>query len=238
MIYRVLLLVGVVAALVGLFFVYSNYESPGSDAVWAVRAEGPRVIGGYGDNFCYDGQGVRPLAGSLTLSIGADGTGLIDCSVSTTDASGPLHLSSTDELAGTIRITSKIDSSSKLEELVEINGDIEGGDSGLPQTQATLTGKSTFDLYVDGVMRYEALRGGWSLADAVRQSDGSIRQSGLLYSPLLRDKSGFSDPGRLEFTLLLHSDAPDPNNNPAYSIVLHLVFSDVTIEKQPQTPSQ
>ncbi|MEA3238250.1 MAG: hypothetical protein U9Q94_00475 [Candidatus Bipolaricaulota bacterium] len=233
--YRILILIGVVAALVGFFFMYSSYQWPGSDAVWAIRAEAPRVIGGYSDNFCYDGQGVRSLAGSLTLSIASDGTGSIDASVSTTDSSGPLHLASSDELAGTIRIKSRIDDSSELEEELDINGDIQSGDSGFPQTHATLTGKSTFDLYVDGELRYEALRGEWSVADAVRQSDGSIRQSGLLYSPLLRDKSGFSDPGRLEFTLLLHSDEPDPNNDPQYSIVLHLVFSDVTIEKQPST---
>jgi len=236
--YRILILIGVVAALVGIFFVYSSYQWPGSNAVWAIRVEAPRVIGGYGDNFCYDGQGVRPLAGSLTLSIASDGTGSIDASVSTIDASHQLHLASSGELTGTIRIRSRIDDSSEVEEQVDINGDIEGGDSGLPQTHATLTGKSTFDLYVDGELRYEALRGDWSMADALRQSDGSIRQSGLLYSPLLRDKSGFSDPGRLEFTLLLRSDVPDPNNDPQYSIVLHLIFSDVTIEKQQPTANQ
>ena len=236
--YRILILIGVVTALVGFFFVYPRYQWLGSDAVWAIRAEAPRVIGGYGDNFCYDGQGVLPLAGSLTLSIAADGTGSIDASVSVSDTSGSLHLASSDELTGTVRIRSRIDDSSEVEEQVDINGDIEGSDSGLPQTHATLSGKSTFDLYVDGELRYEALRGTWSLADALRQSDGSIRQSGLLYSPLLRDKSGFSDPGRLEFTLLLHSDVPDPNNDPQYSIVLHLVFPDVTIEKQPPTVSQ
>lgn len=233
--YRILILIGVVAALVGFFFMYSSYQWLGSDAVWAIRAEAPRVIGGYGDNFCYDGQGVRSLVGFLTLSIAADGTGSIDASVSTTDGSGPLHPASSDELTGTIRIRSQIDDSSEVEEQLDINGDIQGGDSGLPQTHATLTGKSTFDLYVDGELLYKNLLGEWSVADPVRQSDGSIRQSGLLYSPLLRDKSGFSDPRRLEFTLLLRFDVPDPNNDPPYSIVLHLVFSDVTIEKQPST---
>ena len=113
-----------------------------------------------------------------------------------------------------------------------INGDIAGGDPNLPQTHALLAGKGAFDVYVDGKLTYENLQGEWSLADAVRQSDGSIRQSGLVYSPLLRDKAGFSDPERTEFTLLLHSGESDENNKPPYSVVLHIVFSDVTIEKQ------
>ena len=237
--YRILILVGVVAALVSFFFMHSSLLVPGSDVVWAVRAEAPEVIGGYGDNLCYDGKCVRSLDGSLLLSIAANGRGSIDLSVSTTDAGGPLHPSSTDELAGTIRIVSRFDDSTQVNERVEINGDIAGGDPSLPQTHALLAGgKTTFDLYVNGVMLYEALHGEWSVANAVRRSDGTIRQSGLLYSPLLRDKSGFSDPKRTEFTLLLHDDAPDAENKPAYSIVLHLIFSDVTIEKQPPAAGQ
>jgi len=236
--YRVLILVGVVAALVGLLFMLPNNSTTESNLGWTVHAEAPELIGGYGDNFSYDGKGVQTLSGTLNLVIAKDGMGSLDAFVSTTDVAGPLHPSSTDELAGTIRITSRIDSSSQVRTQVEINGDISGGDPNLPQTHALLSGKGAFDIYVDGNMLYENLHGEWSLADAVRQSDGSIRQSGLLYSPLLRDKSGFSNPKRTEFTLLLHSDESDAKNKPPYSIVLHLVFSDVTIEKQPPSVGQ
>lgn len=235
MIYRILLLVGVVAALVGLFFLYPDHLSPGSDVAWSVQAGAPAIIGGYGDNFCYDGAGVQTLSGSLSMMINTDGTGSIEATISTGDSGSPLHPTSSDALSGTMRIVSRVDSSSQVREDLAINGDIPGGDPSLPQTHALLAGKSGFDVYVDGKLRYKDLRGEWSLADAVRQGDGSIRQGGLLYSPLLRDKTGFSDPSRMEFTLLLHSDAPDLKNNPPYSVVLHLVFSDVTIERQPST---
>ena len=232
--YRILILIGVVAAMVGLSFMLPN--KPPTPLVISsalvVRAEAPEVIGGYGDNFSYDGKGVQTLSGTLSLTISRDGTGSIDASVSTTKTSGPLHPTSTDELAGTIRITSRVDATSKLQENATINRDTAGGDLNFPQTHALLAGKSAFDVYVNGKLLYHNLLGEWSLADAVRQGDGSIRQSGLIYSPLLRDKSGFSDPKCVEFTLLLHSAAPDENNKPPYSLVLHLVFSNVTIDKQ------
>ncbi len=233
--YKILILIGVVAALVGLFFMLpSKQPTPlviSSD--WAVHATSPEVIGGYGDNLCYDGKGVQTLSGTLNLTISKDGTGSIDASISTRKTAGSLHPASSGELTGTIRIVSRIDPSSEVREDVDINGDITGGDPNLPQTHALLAGKSTFDVYNNGGLVYRNLHGEWSVANAVRQSDGSIRQSGLLYSPLLRDKAGFSDLKRTEFTLLLHSDVPDGSNKPPYSIALHLVFSDVTIEKQP-----
>jgi len=237
--YRILILIGVVAAMVGLFFMLpSKPPTSATSSGWAVRANSPEVIGGYGDNLCYAGKGVQTLSGTLSFTLSRDGTGSLDASVSTTESSGPLHPTSSSDVSGTVRITSRIDTTSKLQEDVTINGDISGGDPNFPQTHALLTGKGAFDVYVDGELLYEGLQGEWSLADAVRRSDGSIRQSGLVYSPLLRDKSGFSDPKRTEFTLLLHSDVPDLNNKPPYSVVLHLVFSEVTIEKQPSVTGE
>jgi len=67
--------------------------------------------------------------------------------------------------------------------------------------------------------------GVWSLADALRKDDGSIRQQGLTFSPLLRDKTGFSDPSRLEFTLLLYDDT----RGGISPVLLHLVFRTVHI---------
>ena len=145
--YRILILIGVLAALVGLFFIL---PSPASDSGWAIRADAPEVIGGYGDNFCYDGKGVQTLSGTLSLVILKDGTGSIAASVSTTDGSGPLHPASSDELTGTFRILSRIDAASKVRQNIELNGDIAGGDPNLPQTHALLAGKSAFDIYVDG----------------------------------------------------------------------------------------
>lgn len=34
-----------------------------AEGTWTIRATGARIIGGYGHNFAYDGQNVRPLRG-------------------------------------------------------------------------------------------------------------------------------------------------------------------------------
>ena len=87
MIYRILILIGVVAALVGVFFMLPSKppNPPAISSDWAVHATSPEVIGGYGDNLCYDGKGVQTLSGTLSLMISRDGTGSIDASVSTRD---------------------------------------------------------------------------------------------------------------------------------------------------------
>lgn len=230
----ILLVIGVAAAAIGFFLFLGN----GGEALWLIHAQAAHVIGGYGDNLCYDGRNVRPIDGNLVLRLESDGTGTLDLSATTTSTSGPLRISATDEISGTIEISARLDDKSKIEQAIKIHGDTKNGNSSLPQTFAIIAGASEFDIHVNGILRYSGLHGEWSVADAVRRDDGSIRQSGLVYSPLLRDKTGFSDPARKEFTLLLHSDTADANNKPAYGIVLQLVFSDVTVDKQPSSAAQ
>ncbi len=235
MTYRILILIGIVAAFVGLAVLLPQPPEPlpNADPSWFVRAEIPLAIGGYGDNFCYDGEGVQELTGSMWLSVGPDKSASIYASVSTTKASNPIQTSATDKLAGNIEIVARAGDFIDILQDLRINSELDEGDAKLPPTHAILTGQAIFDLYLDGELFYEDLIGQWSVANALRRADGSIRQSGLVYSPLLRDKTGFSDPKRTEVTLLLHSDELDNKNQPPYSVALHLVFFDVTIEKQP-----
>lgn len=230
MIEKILLAIGVIA-LVGWFLLGTGEdESP----TWAVHADQPLIIGGYGDNYAYTGDGVRHLKGSLDLHLKLPhGGGRLVVSLETTGESGPLRVSVSEELSGDIRLVSRIDRSDRVEELISIYGDTETGGAELPRTLAILAGWSRFDLYVNDSIRYSNLSGEWAVAQALRRDDGAIRQSGLVYSPLLRNKTGFSDPEKIEFTMVLHSGVPDPENDPPYALALHLVFTQVTIEKGP-----
>lgn len=105
------------------------------------------------------------------------------------------------------------------------HGDSGIGESRLPETHTEYGGSGKIEIWVDGEQKLGKWQGTWSIGDALRQSDGSIRDQGLVFSPLLRDRSGFSDPERREFTLLIY-DAPKSD-----TVILHLVFPDVrTIE--------
>lgn len=230
MIERILLVVCVVA-LIGWFL----WGTGGDESTaWVVHAEEPLIIGGYGDNYAYAGQGVRPLEGRLDLHLDSThAKGTITVSLQTTEESGSLRVSSSEALSGELRLVSHIDPLDRVEEGIPLYGDTGKGGPELPRTFAVLAGWSRFDLYMNDELRYSGLHGAWAISQALRRSDGAIRQSGLVYSPLLRNKTGFSDPRKSEFLLILHSDAPTPENDPPYEIALHLVFKQVVIEKSP-----
>ena len=230
MIEKILLTIGVIALIGWLLLGIGEAEDP----TWAIHADQPLVIGGYGDNYAYTGDGVRLLQGSLDLHINLpQGDGTLMVSLETTEESDSLRISSSEELSGAIRLVSRIDRSNRVEEGIPIYGDTGNGGPELPRTLAILAGWSKFDLYVNDRIRYSNLSGEWAVAQALRRDDGAIRQSGLVYSPLLRNKTGFSDPENIEFTLILHSGVPDPENDPPYALALHLVFTQVTIEAGP-----
>jgi len=230
MIEKILLAIGVIA-LVG-WFLLGTGEDEGP--TWVVHADHPVIIGGYGDNYAYTGDGVRSLKGSLDLRLDIpQSEGTLMVSLETTEESGSLQISSSEELSGAFRLVSRIDRSDRVEEGIPIYGDTGNDGPELPRTLAILAGWSRFDLYVNDKIRYSNLSGEWAAALALRRDDGAIRQSGLVYSPLLRNKTGFSDPEKIEFTLILHSEVPDPENDPPYTLALHLVFTQVTIENEP-----
>jgi len=225
-----LVLVGLATLLGWLWWNTGNESGP----TWIIHADAPMVIGGYGDNFAYSGENVLPIEGSLDLRLNTvRRAGRITVSLQTIDASGPLRVSAERSLDGEIALVSRIDRFSTVRDEVFIHGDTGIGGPELPRTYTTVAGWSSFDVSENGALVYEDLSGEWALIQALRRSDGAIRQSGLLYSPLLRDKRGFADVEQNEFLLLLHSDAEDPENLPPYGVALHVVFTNVTIEIGP-----
>ena len=63
-----------------------------ANGVWKIRATGARIIGGYGDNFAYNGENVRALNGSATMTVDLEkGTARLEIDVETTQASGPIR---------------------------------------------------------------------------------------------------------------------------------------------------
>jgi len=231
---RVLLLLVGLAALFCWLWVDTGSEG---EATWLIRAEVPMIIGGYGDNFSYSGDNVRPVEGTLKLRLdAARQIGKITASFKTGEVSGPLRVSADRSLDGEITLVAPIDRSSTVRDGGFIHGDTGTGGAGLPRTYATVVGWSRFDVFVNGVRVYEDLPGEWALIQALRQGDGAIRQSGLIYSPLLRDKGGFADVERNEFLLLFQPDTEDSENRPTDDVALHVVFTEVTIEIGPVQP--
>ncbi len=199
---------------------------------WQISAESPRVVGDSIDPFVYAGGDlVRPVAGSATVRLaGTDTDGTVYLSIESLEPAPPLSLRDGSIVGRSWDLVSRVDGSAEAWTETPFHGDSGIGDAQLPETTVLIAGQSGFDLIVDGNRRLNDLTGIWSIAHALRQDDGSIRQQGLVFSPLLRDKTGFSDPERLELTLLLYEDGPGSN------VLMHLVFSDVVIERSPRVP--
>jgi len=199
---------------------------------WQIAGESPRVVGDSVDPFVYaGGELVRPVVGTAAVRLTATGTGgTVRLSIESPEPSPPLFMRDGSVVGRSWELSSRVDRSADVWFETCINGDTGLGERRLPETAALLAGESQFDLTVDGNRRLTGLSGFWSVADALRHDDGSIRQQGLVFSPLLRDKTGFSDPDRIELTLLLYED--DPGSN----VLIQLVFSDVVIEQSPPSP--
>jgi len=199
---------------------------------WQISAESPRVVGDSIDSFVYAGGDlVRPVAGSATVRLPETNTyGTVRLSIESSEPGPPLSLRDRSIVGRSWDLVSSVNGSAKLWTETPFHGDSGIGDTRLPETTVLIAGQSGFDLTVGGNRRLNDLTGIWAIAHALRQDDGSIRQQGLIFSPLLRDKTGFSDPERLELTLLLYEDEPGGN------VLMHLVFFDVVIERSPRVP--
>ena len=65
-----ILLVFVVGLAVLFGWLLLNTGSEGEPS-WFIHANSPKVIGGYGDNFAYSGDNLRPVEGVLELRLNA-----------------------------------------------------------------------------------------------------------------------------------------------------------------------
>ncbi|HHK67280.1 MAG TPA: hypothetical protein ENJ47_02605 [Candidatus Acetothermia bacterium] len=215
---RTIALILAIAAIGIGAFLYASYEVKSPTDTWQVKLADPIVIGNDDDRFAYAGGPlVREVSGSGRLSFSPEKrTGSIR--IDFTDPEGDGEWTGRNDLRSRLNGTTKIDSN------VEIDGETGLGEVRLPQSHAYLAGMSDFTVY-SGLWPVGRVRGFWSLAYAIRKEDGSIRNQGLVYSPLLRDKTVFSDPTRLEFTLILYEDD---------EVLLDLVFRKVTIVRSPE----
>jgi hypothetical protein len=226
---RVVLFVMLAAlAVVGGWLVYTtSIGSPGipgvssGSVVWDVSASNPMLIGSEADRFAYaGGAAVQTASGTARVLLTASGTGSIEI---TLHARAGAFVPVAAPEAQDLRLTAKLDGTPWQD--VDVNGNTGNGDARLPTTHATLGGTAQFDTGGGGA----PLPGIWILADAVRRADGSIRQNGLVFSPLLRDKKGFSDPSRTEWTVLLYGQTSDTE----IPVLLQIVFRDVAFARTP-----
>jgi len=205
---------------------------------WEFNADNALIVGGYGNNFAYDGTNVRHIPGSATVKLTtATGEGVIEASVTTDDESGPIVMADGMPLSGNIKLVMKLgQGGTRFQEFKDLHGDTGNEAPVMPKLFNYWAGWGPTDVYVDGKLVYENLGGHVMYSEKARRANGTIsRDDGTIYSPMLEDKTGFTDPNATEFHFVAHTMEPDPNNFPPHSMWIHLVFQDVKLQKAPKS---
>lgn len=176
--------------------------------------DAPWSVGVSDDSFSYDGRHVRRIEGKAAIHLGSTPQES-RLTVWLPVSPGGRLLADTVDVELELRFS--LDAAEMLLSDRVIHSGTGQGDRRLPETFARHAGAGPVELWIDG--EYDrTVDGFWALADAVRRADGSIRNQGLVFSPLLRDRTVFSDPERLEITVLLYEARGSE------VVVLHLVF--------------
>jgi len=230
----VLILLGVAAAAaVGWLIVRPvviDGEILTSGSTWEINLSAPLLIGDLEDPFAYaGGDSVRERPGTGTIDLGRDGSGSLRLTLELDGTE--LILSEGVDVGGELEIRASL----RTEETDASGGAVHGssgrGDTRLPETNALLFGTAQLLISIDGETRGAPFEGLWSVADALRRKDGSIGNQGLVFSPLLRDDTVFSDPSRLELTLLVYGRDQEQTDS---SVVLHTVYRTVDVIRSPE----
>lgn len=213
------------------------------DGVWHIRATGARIIGGYGDNFAYNGQNVRPLEGHAEAKIDpASGEGKVTVKLRTTDDSGPIHFSEDTKWDGEIEIvqqlnTQKMDQA-RIATDVFLHGDTGNEAPVMPRIYNYFATWGPSKISVNGDEAVPMIGSHTMFSEQARGEDGKIQRGETVYHPAkVQDKTGFTDADEVEFHYVAHTTEPDQDNFPPHTAWIHLHFSDVEIVSQPEGAS-
>ncbi len=225
----------------GVPYVYASHtpESKGvidftgsHDSLWILKASNPLIIGGYGDNFNYDGSRVRALKGDALVSMDADkdsGSTIVNLKGSITPEKGKT-------LKGDIKIVYRIVREGPafkeggVADFVYLHGDTKQGPPVMPKTRSYLAAWGRADVFLDGELVYKDLDGHIMYTEGTRDpGNGVIYSSDRkgVYSPKNPTDFSIYDPDARELHFVAHSEVKDMGNFPPHSVWIHLNFQNV-----------
>ena len=207
---------------------------------WHLRASAVRIIGGYGDNFAYNGENVRPLEGYAEIRLDREnGTGTITIEVETTDESGPIRFSKDQSWSGTIRLVQRLSTNememARIAQEVFLHGDTGNEAPVMPTLFNYFATWGPSKIWVNGEEVVSMIGSHTMFSERARGTNGKIENStGQVYSPMAQNKTGFTDREATEFHYVAHTTQPDQGNFPPHTGWIHLHFSDVTVLEKPE----
>jgi len=206
---------------------------------WHIVARGARIVGGYGNNFVYNGENVRPMKGHAEAKIDPEtGKGKITIEIETTEESGPIHFASDKKWEGKIKIVQRLDTE-KMEKARIVQEAWLHGDTGneapvMPKLYNYFATWGPSKIMVNGEEAVPMIGSHTMFSEQSRGEDGKIARGETVYHPMrVQDKTGFTNPEGIEFHYVAHTTEPDQNNFPPHTAWIHLHFSDVEVKSKP-----
>lgn len=212
-------------------------------ATWRIRATGARIIGGYGDNFAYDGANVRPLDGTAVMTVDAErGVAELEIQLRTTEESGAIRFSRDASWEGSLRIVQKFDAAeteaARVAQDLYLHGDTGREAPVMPRIYNYFATWGPGTIWVNGEKVVPMIGSHTMFTEEARGETGMILdRDGTVYSPRLPDKEGFTDLRETEFHFVAHTTEPDRDNFPPHTGWIHLHFSDVEVLQKPEGAS-
>lgn len=232
-----LLLVGIplVAAAQEAYLTFEGQHDP----VWSLKASNGRLIGGYGDNFSYDGSKVVAVEGEAEVlaDIGQD-TGTMSATFT-----GTINPEKDKTYTGEIKLVySQFMGMMPFQEggvadFVYVHGDTGQGPPVMPKVRTFLGSWGPADVYVNGDLVYSGLGGHMMLTERSRDLTTNAIYADAdrtaFYSPMDPSKGYIAAPDEWEVHFVAHSTVEDPDNFPPHTVWIYLNFG--TVEELPAT---
>lgn len=209
------------------------------DGTWKLRATGARIIGGYGNNFAYDGSNVRPLEGHAKVRLNPEtGKGKITVEIQTTEESGPIHFAKNEKWEGKIKIVQRLNTSkmdkARIAQEAWLHGDTGNEAPVMPKIFNYFATWGPSKIMVNGEEAVPMIGSHTMFSEQARGEDGKIHRGSTVYHPMkVEDKTGFTNPSETEFHYVAHTSEPDQDNFPPHTAWIHLHFSDVEVMSKP-----
>lgn len=209
---------------------------PGShDSVWKLSASDGLLIGGYGDNFVYNGKKVVPVGGNAVVEVNADtNTGRMEAVFY-----GTINPENGVTYTGEIKLVyTRFDEGSDfweggIADFIYLHGDTGQEAPVMPKVRTKLASWGPVDVYVDGVLVYEGLIGHMMYTEGSRDGEtyAIYNQAGTgYYVPKAPMDSSIAHPDKMELHFVAHTSDSDSGNFPPHTVWIHLNFQTV-VEK-------
>lgn len=201
-------------------------------ANWTLKASEGLLIGGYGDNFVYNGEAVVPVGGEATVDVNAEkNTGTMEVVFN-----GTISPEKGKTYTGEIKLlyTEFSEGSDFWEggiaDYVYLHGDTGQEAPVMPKVETYLASWGPVDVFVDNEQIYDDLVGHMMLTEGSRDRETYAIYNGDksgFYSPKNPGDSSIAHPEQRELHFVAHTTEPDDGNFPPHTVWLHLNFLNV-----------